>query len=203
LGVRSINEPADIMLKVYQVLKDRDFEWHTISPYHLIVRPKTGPKINIGLNLYQINQSSSTVGYILDFKQISFESSDSATPTSKFSSSNSINSTPHGRSRTSSILNEMFRKRASSYEHQKMARENALKSVFKRWQSHTPEIEEEEKTAAPSNVIDMLQNIELNGCSDSSSSSEASNASNELENLHSELLTFCDNCAKVIHELMN
>lgn len=40
LGVRSVSDPADIMLKVYAVLKKINFEWHTVNPYQLVIRQK-------------------------------------------------------------------------------------------------------------------------------------------------------------------
>lgn len=40
LGIRSSSKPADIMLRVYEALKEMNFEWHVVSPYQLIVRPK-------------------------------------------------------------------------------------------------------------------------------------------------------------------
>lgn len=40
LGIRSSSEPMDIMMRIYQSLKSMNFEWQTINPYHIIVRPK-------------------------------------------------------------------------------------------------------------------------------------------------------------------
>lgn len=40
LGIRSYSKAGDIMLRVYQALKDMNFEWHAISLYQVIVRPK-------------------------------------------------------------------------------------------------------------------------------------------------------------------
>lgn len=41
LGIRSSNNPVEIMFGIYQTLKEMNFEWQKISPYNLIVRPKS------------------------------------------------------------------------------------------------------------------------------------------------------------------
>lgn len=129
---------------------------------------------------------------ISHFRIGSFPASTTASSSTR---SSSISSDPHGPSRkSSSMFNEMFRRRASSYDHQKWAKEGALKIDVKRWQSYTADAE---KTAPPQNLIDLLQNTHLNTVQSDFE------APNEPENLHSELMGFFDDCAMLIVKLMN
>lgn len=55
LGVRSFSDPVDIMMKIFGALKILNFEWHSISPYHLVIRPLSGEnKVKIKRKLWKI-----------------------------------------------------------------------------------------------------------------------------------------------------
>lgn len=90
-------------------------------------------------------------------------------------------------------MNEIFRKRASSYGQQIKSRENALKMVEKRWQSCSEKIEEEE---SPSKLVDLLQRIRLNP------PDLSIETLNEPENLRSQILRFFDYSGQILIELM-
>ncbi|XP_053325784.1 5'-AMP-activated protein kinase catalytic subunit alpha-2 [Spea bombifrons] len=83
LGIRSQSKPYDIMAEVYRAMKQLDFEWKAVNPYHLRVRrknPVTGHYVKMSLQLYQVDNRS----YLLDFKSIDDEAmehkSGSSTP---------------------------------------------------------------------------------------------------------------------------
>ncbi|XP_056388950.1 5'-AMP-activated protein kinase catalytic subunit alpha-2 isoform X4 [Hyla sarda] len=72
LGIRSQSKPHDIMAEVYRAMKQLDFEWKVVNPYHLRVRhknPVTGNYVKMSLQLYQVDNRS----YLLDFKSIDDE----------------------------------------------------------------------------------------------------------------------------------
>ncbi|KAM4640659.1 5'-AMP-activated protein kinase catalytic subunit alpha-2 isoform 2-T2 [Discoglossus pictus] len=72
LGIRSQSKPYDIMAEVYRAMKQLDFEWKAVNPYHLRVRrknPVTGNYVKMSLQLYQVDNRS----YLLDFKSIDDE----------------------------------------------------------------------------------------------------------------------------------
>ncbi|KAE8609789.1 hypothetical protein XENTR_v10011911 [Xenopus tropicalis] len=72
LGIRSQSKPYDIMAEVYRAMKQLDFEWKVVNPYHLRVRrknPVTGTYVKMSLQLYQVDNRS----YLLDFKSIDDE----------------------------------------------------------------------------------------------------------------------------------
>ncbi|XP_006635063.1 5'-AMP-activated protein kinase catalytic subunit alpha-2 isoform X2 [Lepisosteus oculatus] len=69
LGIRSQSKPYDIMAEVYRAMKQLDYEWKVVNPYHLRVRrknPVTGNYVKMSLQLYQVDNRS----YLLDFKSI-------------------------------------------------------------------------------------------------------------------------------------
>jgi len=78
LGIRSQSRPEDIMYEVFRAMKTLDFEWKVLNAYHVIVRRKPEssnlepPKMS--LQLYQVDQRS----YLLDFKSLVDEESNSA-----------------------------------------------------------------------------------------------------------------------------
>ncbi|XP_053549595.1 5'-AMP-activated protein kinase catalytic subunit alpha-2 isoform X2 [Bombina bombina] len=72
LGIRSQSKPYDIMAEVYRAMKQLDFEWKAVNPYHLRVRrknPVTGNYVKMSLQLYQVDNRS----YLLDFKSLDDE----------------------------------------------------------------------------------------------------------------------------------
>ncbi|XP_053710306.1 5'-AMP-activated protein kinase catalytic subunit alpha-2 isoform X1 [Synchiropus splendidus] len=72
LGIRSQSRPYDIMAEVYRAMKQLDFDWKVVNPYHLRVRrknPVTGNLVKMSLQLYQVDNRS----YLLDFKSIDDE----------------------------------------------------------------------------------------------------------------------------------
>ncbi|XP_029473940.1 5'-AMP-activated protein kinase catalytic subunit alpha-2 isoform X1 [Rhinatrema bivittatum] len=72
LGIRSQSKPYDIMAEVYRAMKQLDYEWKVVNPYHLRVRrknPVTGNYVKMSLQLYQVDNRS----YLLDFKSIDDE----------------------------------------------------------------------------------------------------------------------------------
>ncbi|XP_073499803.1 5'-AMP-activated protein kinase catalytic subunit alpha-2 isoform X1 [Phyllobates terribilis] len=72
LGIRSQSKPHDIMAEVYRAMKQLDFDWKVVNPYHLRVRrknPVTGNYVKMSLQLYQVDNRS----YLLDFKSIDDE----------------------------------------------------------------------------------------------------------------------------------
>ncbi|KAH7723557.1 AMP-activated protein kinase alpha subunit [Aphelenchoides avenae] len=77
LGIRSQSRPEDIMYEVFRAMKFLDFEWKLLNAYHVVVRRKPEdpeqetPKMS--LQLYQVDQRS----YLLDFKNLQDDSSDS------------------------------------------------------------------------------------------------------------------------------
>nr|ARF07713.1 adenosine activated protein kinase alpha 2 [Megalobrama amblycephala] len=69
LGIRSQSKPYDIMAEVYRAMKQLEYEWIVVNPYHLRVRrknPVTGNFVKMSLQLYQVDNRS----YLLDFKSI-------------------------------------------------------------------------------------------------------------------------------------
>ncbi|CAL1592923.1 unnamed protein product [Knipowitschia caucasica] len=69
LGIRSQSRPYDIMAEVYRAMKQLNFDWKVVNPYHLRVRrknPVTGNLVKMSLQLYQVDSRS----YLLDFKSI-------------------------------------------------------------------------------------------------------------------------------------
>ncbi|KAI2651841.1 5'-AMP-activated protein kinase catalytic subunit alpha-2 [Labeo rohita] len=63
LGIRSQSKPYDIMAEVYRAMKQLEYEWKVVNPYHLRVRrknPVTGNFVKMSLQLYQ--RSGSTAG---------------------------------------------------------------------------------------------------------------------------------------------
>ncbi|KAF7690183.1 5'-AMP-activated protein kinase catalytic subunit alpha-2 isoform X1 [Silurus meridionalis] len=69
LGIRSQSRPYDIMAEVYRAMKQLDYDWKVVNPYHLKVRrknPVTGNFVKMSLQLYQVDNRS----YLLDFKSI-------------------------------------------------------------------------------------------------------------------------------------
>ncbi|XP_030626845.1 5'-AMP-activated protein kinase catalytic subunit alpha-2 [Chanos chanos] len=69
LGIRSQSKPYDIMAEVYRAMKQLDYDWKVVNPYHLRVRrknPITGNFVKMSLQLYQVDNRS----YLLDFKSI-------------------------------------------------------------------------------------------------------------------------------------
>ncbi|CAF96035.1 unnamed protein product [Tetraodon nigroviridis] len=69
LGIRSQSRPYDIMAEVYRAMKQLNFDWKVVNPYHLRVRKKntvTGNLVKMSLQLYQVDNRS----YLLDFKSI-------------------------------------------------------------------------------------------------------------------------------------
>ncbi|XP_048832342.1 5'-AMP-activated protein kinase catalytic subunit alpha-2 isoform X1 [Brienomyrus brachyistius] len=69
LGIRSQSKPYDIMAEVYRAMKQLEYDWKVVNPYHLRVRrknPVTGNLVKMSLQLYQVDNRS----YLLDFKSI-------------------------------------------------------------------------------------------------------------------------------------
>uniref|UniRef100_A0AAY4D4H7 5'-AMP-activated protein kinase catalytic subunit alpha-2 n=1 Tax=Denticeps clupeoides TaxID=299321 RepID=A0AAY4D4H7_9TELE len=69
LGIRSQSKPYDIMAEVYRAMKQLEYDWKVVNPYHLRVRrknPVTGNVVKMSLQLYQVDNRS----YLLDFKSI-------------------------------------------------------------------------------------------------------------------------------------
>ncbi|XP_072919197.1 5'-AMP-activated protein kinase catalytic subunit alpha-2 [Hemitrygon akajei] len=69
LGIRSQSKPYDIMAEVYRAMRQLDYEWKVVNPYHLRVRrrnPITGNNVKMSLQLYQVDNRS----YLLDFMSI-------------------------------------------------------------------------------------------------------------------------------------
>ncbi|KAJ8277827.1 hypothetical protein GJAV_G00080520 [Gymnothorax javanicus] len=69
LGIRSQSKPYDIMAEVYRAMKQLEYDWKVVNPYHLRVRrknPVTGNFVKMSLQLYQVDNRS----YLLDFKSI-------------------------------------------------------------------------------------------------------------------------------------
>ncbi|XP_007901898.1 5'-AMP-activated protein kinase catalytic subunit alpha-2 [Callorhinchus milii] len=72
LGIRSQSKPCDIMAEVYRAMRQLDYDWKVVNPYHLRVRrknPVTGNYVKMSLQLYQVDNRS----YLLDFKSIDDE----------------------------------------------------------------------------------------------------------------------------------
>ncbi|CAJ0565972.1 unnamed protein product, partial [Mesorhabditis spiculigera] len=78
LGIRSQSRPEDIMFEVFRAMKALDFEWKVLNPYHIIVRRKpenpTSEPPRMSLQLYLVDNKS----YLLDFKSLVEEESNSA-----------------------------------------------------------------------------------------------------------------------------
>ncbi|KAK3541733.1 hypothetical protein QTP86_002115 [Hemibagrus guttatus] len=77
LGIRSQSRPYDIMAEVYRAMKQLEYDWKVVNPYHLRVRrknPVTGNFVKMSLQLYQVDNRS----YLLDFKSIDDTSSSSS-----------------------------------------------------------------------------------------------------------------------------
>lgn len=70
LGIRSSSRPMDIMSEVFRALKQLDFEWKVVNPFHLRVRrkvPSTADRyVKLILQLYQVDAKS----FLLDFKSL-------------------------------------------------------------------------------------------------------------------------------------
>lgn len=69
LGIRSQSKPRDIMYEVFKAMRKLQFEWKTITPYHVRVRrtnPVSGHINKINLQLYQVDYKS----YLLDFSSL-------------------------------------------------------------------------------------------------------------------------------------
>ncbi|CAH1773361.1 unnamed protein product [Owenia fusiformis] len=69
LGIRSQSRPQDIMHEVFRAMKQLDYEWKVVNPFHIRVRranPVTGKHVKMSLQLYQVDQKS----YLLDFKSL-------------------------------------------------------------------------------------------------------------------------------------
>ncbi|XP_018589816.1 5'-AMP-activated protein kinase catalytic subunit alpha-2 isoform X1 [Scleropages formosus] len=72
LGIRSQSKPYDIMAEVYRAMRQLEYDWKVVNPYHLRVRrknPITGNFVKMSLQLYQVDNRS----YLLDFKSIDDE----------------------------------------------------------------------------------------------------------------------------------
>ena len=79
LGIRSRNEPHDVMMEVFKAMKALGFEWKVINPYH--VRCRFINKINKNtvymiLQLYRVDDKH----YLLDFKNLSSKHNDPTAP---------------------------------------------------------------------------------------------------------------------------
>jgi len=73
LGIRSQSRPEDIMYEVFRAMRQLEFEWRIINPYHVIVKRKGDPiSPKMSLQLYQVDQRS----YLLDFKSLTDEASE-------------------------------------------------------------------------------------------------------------------------------
>eukprot|EP01135_Chromosphaera_perkinsii_P010461 Nk52_evm24s2133 gene=Nk52_evmTU24s2133 len=75
LGIRSRNEPYEVMTEVFKAMKNLGFEWKVINPYH--VRCRFINKINSNvvfmiLQLYRVDDKH----YLLDFKNITSPADD-------------------------------------------------------------------------------------------------------------------------------
>ncbi|XP_028666595.1 5'-AMP-activated protein kinase catalytic subunit alpha-2 [Erpetoichthys calabaricus] len=69
LGIRSQSKPFDIMAEVYKAMKELNYDWKVVNPFHLRVRrknPVTGSYVKMSLQLYQVANRS----YLLDFRSI-------------------------------------------------------------------------------------------------------------------------------------
>uniref|UniRef100_A0A8C8IN00 Acetyl-CoA carboxylase kinase n=1 Tax=Oncorhynchus tshawytscha TaxID=74940 RepID=A0A8C8IN00_ONCTS len=69
LGIRSQSRPYDIMAEVYRAMRQLQYDWKVVNPYHLRVRsknPVTDNLVKMSLQLYQVDNRS----YLLDFKSI-------------------------------------------------------------------------------------------------------------------------------------
>uniref|UniRef100_A0A8C4XE67 Acetyl-CoA carboxylase kinase n=1 Tax=Erpetoichthys calabaricus TaxID=27687 RepID=A0A8C4XE67_ERPCA len=72
LGIRSQSKPFDIMAEVYKAMKELNYDWKVVNPFHLRVRrknPVTGSYVKMSLQLYQVANRS----YLLDFRSIDGE----------------------------------------------------------------------------------------------------------------------------------
>ncbi len=49
-GIRSQSRPEDIMYEVYRAMKQLDFEWKVINPYHVIVRKRVGDHTQVSFD---------------------------------------------------------------------------------------------------------------------------------------------------------
>ncbi|KAJ8380928.1 hypothetical protein SKAU_G00017060 [Synaphobranchus kaupii] len=80
LGIRSQSRPNDIMSEVCRAMKQLDYEWKVVNPYYLRVRGKnlvTGIQAKMSLQLYQVDSRT----YLLDFRSIDDETSESKSGT--------------------------------------------------------------------------------------------------------------------------
>ncbi|KAM9480579.1 5'-AMP-activated protein kinase catalytic subunit alpha-2 isoform 1-T1 [Salvelinus alpinus] len=69
LGIRSQSRPYDIMAEVYRAMRQLQYDWKVVNPYHLRVQsknPVTDNLVKMSLQLYQVDNRS----YLLDFKSI-------------------------------------------------------------------------------------------------------------------------------------
>lgn len=68
LGIQSKKQPAQVMLQIYRVLGNMEWQWKTLNPYKLRCRWRSGgSQIKIALQLFQVQESI----YLLDFQNIS------------------------------------------------------------------------------------------------------------------------------------
>eukprot|EP00047_Mylnosiga_fluctuans_P004713 m.236126 g.236126 ORF g.236126 m.236126 type:complete len:251 (-) comp12931_c0_seq1:142-894(-) len=69
LGMRSQNRPADIMAEVYRTMKELNFQWKAVGPYHTRCRvwnQVSGSMIKMSLQLYRVDEHT----YLLDFRHL-------------------------------------------------------------------------------------------------------------------------------------
>eukprot|EP00128_Syssomonas_multiformis_P018391 Colp12_sorted_trinity150504_noHs@33618 len=72
LGIRSRNEPHEVMLEVFRALKSLGFEWKIITPFHVLCRFRnkvSNKTMKMSLQLYKIDDRQ----YLLDFKILPIE----------------------------------------------------------------------------------------------------------------------------------
>ncbi|KAJ8285449.1 hypothetical protein GJAV_G00026900 [Gymnothorax javanicus] len=89
LGIRSQSRPNDIMSEVCRAMKQLDYEWKVVNPYYLRVRrknPVTGVQAKMSLQLYQVDSRT----YLLDFRSIEDETSESKSGTATPNRSGSV-----------------------------------------------------------------------------------------------------------------
>jgi len=105
LGIRSQSRPEDIMYEVYRAMKQLDFEWKVINPYHVIVRKRVGDHTQprMSLQLYQVDQRS----YLLDFKSLVDEEGELEGGGSRHASISASNSYMKPKDRTHSLPQPM------------------------------------------------------------------------------------------------
>ncbi|XP_055488036.1 5'-AMP-activated protein kinase catalytic subunit alpha-1 [Leucoraja erinacea] len=85
LGIRSQSRPNDIMAEVCRSMKQLDYQWKLVNPYHVRVRKlntMTGSFSKMSLQLYQVDSRT----YLVDFRSIDAE---------ECAETRSGNATPH------------------------------------------------------------------------------------------------------------